>query len=91
MSRQKYCQIRLSFVTQAIDFLMRICIVDIKWDNVGCKFNSNRITRSYPDENLVFRNEIEENIILENFMYRVVALPNGRAFVIGGARDVNGA
>ena len=37
MSRQKYCQMRLSFVTQAIDFLMPICIVDIKWDNVGCK------------------------------------------------------
>ena len=55
------------------------------------KQSANRITRSYPDENLVFRNEIEENIIFENFMYRVVALPNGRAFVIGGARDVNGA
>ena len=24
-------------------------------------------------------------------MYRVVALPNGRTFVIGGARDVHGA
>ena len=42
MSRQKYCQIRLSFVTQAIDFLMRI-IVDIIWGNVGCKFVSQDI------------------------------------------------
>lgn len=29
--------------------------------------------------------------MLEQFMYRVVALPNGRTFVIGGARDVHGA
>jgi len=29
--------------------------------------------------------------MLDQFMYRVVALPNGRTFVIGGARDVHGA
>lgn len=29
--------------------------------------------------------------MLDCFMYRVVALPNQRAFVIGGAKDVNGA
>lgn len=28
--------------------------------------------------------------MLDTFMYRVVALPNGRAFVIGGAKDVHG-
>ena len=29
--------------------------------------------------------------MLDYFMYRVVTLPNNRAFVIGGSRDVHGA
>lgn len=39
---------------------------------------------------MVFHNEKDAGTMLDTFMYRVVALPNGRAFVIGGAKDVHG-
>ena len=44
-----------------------------------------------PDENLMFRNEVDYGTMLDSFMYRVVSLPTGKAFVIGGAKDVYGA
>lgn len=55
------------------------------------KQSANRVTRCVPDENLSFRKEIEQGTMLDSFMYRVVSLPSGKAFVIGGAKDVHGA
>ena len=39
----------------------------------------------------MFRNEVDYGTMLDSFMYRVVSLPTGKAFVIGGAKDVYGA
>ena len=50
-----------------------------------------KITKCVPDENMVFTCTEESSHITENFMYRVVSLPTGRVFIIGGAKDINGA
>ena len=50
-----------------------------------------RITKCVPDENLTFISQEESAQVTENFMYRVVGLPTGRVFVIGGAKDINGS
>ena len=47
-----------------------------------------------PDENLVFhREQREEKVgaLLDTFMYRIVSLPNGRTFAIGGSKDIHGS
>ena len=40
------------------------------------KQSANRITKCIPDENLNFTRELEAGTMLDQFMYRVVALPN---------------
>ena len=55
------------------------------------KQSANRISRCVPDEELVFKNETEQATMLDSFMYRVITLPTGKTFVIGGCKDVHGA
>ena len=49
-----------------------------------------KITSYTPDTSLTFKSNEVTAQLTENFMYRVVSLPSGRVFVIGGAKDING-
>ena len=55
------------------------------------KQSANKVTKCVPDQCLEFHQERDNGIMLDCFMYRVVSLPTGRSFVIGGAKDVHGA
>lgn len=55
------------------------------------KQSANRVISCVPDENLSFHLDKENATMHDNFCFRVVALPSGRTFVIGGSKDVHGA
>ena len=55
------------------------------------KQKAMKVIKCVPDENLNFTTQEESSHLTDNFMYRVVSLPTGRVFVIGGAKDINGS